>query len=692
MDNSTGEGERSVHWSSLISLAIDKVRRQKQRPTSDKICSVILKLHPTQRKETVVEQLEVAVVEGRVVMKGVDTYHNNNKTSKTNKQRTMKGKSEEAATDIDLLDIVMAHLSGHPPWPAIVCNSPENRFRKNDKIHVLFFGDTSRAWVPKKKVKPFDPHRVSAQGNPGNGKNRGGLQDGLRVATEASLLPKGQRFRYLVQMADDSSDDSTISSSSIISLTEMEDRIKRESIKNLPQITVEVERNLEAESLVSQLSYQQRIEENAVRTPGGAKVIFPTKVNSNVHNLSGIKTLSKKETIIQRSIKEIAQLDFDRLNKMKNIRQPQPGEITKDLINMHHLRNGSREEGFQDFLKMKLSPVEQDKNDENDKQCSNITTKQASTHASTANVPSSFSAETQSVPLSAPEIRPMTRDRLDMPQIGKKLVGMCVENGHSKEGKNSNFARSRIIEQQSSSGVDSVNKPQDFLTKTILKVKPPPNQVVNIAAQSWKQDTSGRKVRFDQSAKQAPENGAGAMVGGKSAKRKSTESVGGGPKPKHSVVQPDNAEDVSPMQMLGKLRNVGTTVTVTVEEAPSTASATVNQQPTIAAMSQKPNNTTAVAATQRTALSGKSATTIPTREKVGTENTEKPPTKLAASKSTTANGKSGCHCGSNKATPPQDLAMAICRNEGEDAPRRRVELFVTDNQLLALRLLGLYEN
>ena len=92
MDNSTGEGELSVNWSSLISLAIDKVRRQKQRPTSDKIGSVILKLHPTQRREMVVKQLEVAVVEGRVVMKGADTYHNNNKTIKTNKQRTTKGK------------------------------------------------------------------------------------------------------------------------------------------------------------------------------------------------------------------------------------------------------------------------------------------------------------------------------------------------------------------------------------------------------------------------------------------------------------------------------------------------------------------------------------------------------------------------------------------------------------------------
>merc|ERR1711874_274358 len=73
----------------------------------------------------------------------------------------------------------------------------------------------------------------------------------------------------------------------------------------------------------------------------------------------------------------------------------------------------------------------------------------------------------------------------------------------------------------------------------------------------------------------------------------------------------------------------------------------------------------------------------------------KPPTELAASKSTTAGGAS--------AQPPIELAnskSSTAANSGcnnvapppQDLPRRRIELFVTDDQLLALRLLGLYEN
>ncbi|KAL9963214.1 hypothetical protein ACROYT_G032392 [Oculina patagonica] len=109
---------------------------------------------------------------------------------------------DSTAAKIELYGILWAKLEGHPWWPSLICNHPtKGVYEQGDKCHVQFFGEPpSRAWVKRRKVKPFLKGHNNQAVDPS-------VKKAVKQAEEALSLSLEQRKKLVNCLASDEEED-----------------------------------------------------------------------------------------------------------------------------------------------------------------------------------------------------------------------------------------------------------------------------------------------------------------------------------------------------------------------------------------------------------------------------------------------------------------------------------------------------
>jgi len=216
--------KKDIHWPNLLVSIVNKIKAKKQRPSLEKICLTAQKQIPGIKHDVIKDHLKEALLQGKLVklvkngQSSYDTVLEQSSSSYKVPAREISLKSESQTSQSEIfervknqpdknskmdffeLDVVWAQMSSYPSWPAMVRCSPENIFEKENKIHVQFFGDLSRAWVNKNKIKVFHPSTIKAQSK---SKLKKALKDSIEEATQVYNLPRDEREGYLIPMKAD---------------------------------------------------------------------------------------------------------------------------------------------------------------------------------------------------------------------------------------------------------------------------------------------------------------------------------------------------------------------------------------------------------------------------------------------------------------------------------------------------------
>jgi len=229
--------KNATDWTNVLASIIKKIQIKKQRPSMEKICLSVRKQKTGLSNDFITSRLKDAVLQGKLVklvkngQASYDVVTNQhrprseqvavdkdvgykstkskneglsvNKPSLPDTKSSLMKDHSSKISEFSLLDVVWAQMSGYPSWPAMVRTSPENIFKRENKIHVQFFGDLSRAWVTKNKIKMFIPAKNKEKQSKTKLKSNKALVESIAEATEVYNLPLDEREGYLIPMKVD---------------------------------------------------------------------------------------------------------------------------------------------------------------------------------------------------------------------------------------------------------------------------------------------------------------------------------------------------------------------------------------------------------------------------------------------------------------------------------------------------------